>query len=260
MSWFADAGRTAYRSLAAAILCVSCTEAPAIELRTAAQDSSPKYYLENGKMKGLCIDIMRAIEVTDPELKFSGQESFYPTLRIEESLSHGEIDVFCGMIRTPGRESKLTFIDVPLYHTITRLAVNSSDQVEIASLGDVRKLGKNGVILVVHGTAHAEFLAQQGGLLIDDGARTTAHNIRKLLAGRGRFICQTDLALADELKRRGLANKVRILPLVVKSEAQYLAVSSAVPPDVVFRLRKALKKLQETGELTRLRMYYLRLD
>lgn len=101
-----------------------------------------------------------------------------------------------------------------------------SDTVNVNSLDELKRMGKDGAILVVHGTTHAGLLARQGCLAIDDDASTTEHNIRKLLAGWARFIYHTHLALADELKRYELARKLRVLPFVVKAEAQYLAVSN----------------------------------
>lgn len=232
----------------------------AVELRAAAQDSAPKYYLDEGEMRGLCVDIMKAMEAIDPHLRFSGFDRFYPIARIEEDLTVGERDVFFGMIRTPKRESKLTFIDIPLYQTNTRLAVRRGDPVTVRSLSDLRTLGKDGIVLVVHGTAHADFLAGQEGLIIDPGASTTAQNMKKLLAGRGRFIYQTDLALAHELRQKKLTDKISVLPISIKSEPQYLAVSKSVPEPVVNQLRMALETLHKTGELARLRSHYLRLD
>lgn len=252
--------RTCLGLIAGVMLALLSADSAAIDLVTGAQDSAPKYYVENGKMEGLCVDIMKAIEAIDPELKFRGYDRFYPISRLEEDLAHGANHVFFGMIRTPKREARFTFVDIPLYHTNTRLAVRSDDPVAVSSLLDLSKLGKDGIVLVVHGTAHAEFLAQQGGLSIDAGASTTAQNIRKLMAGRARFMYHTDLTLAHELRRNKLAGKIRVLPLTLKSEAQYLAVSNTVPPEVVDRLRRALSTLHEKGELARLRSYYLRLD
>ena len=55
------------------------------ELRTVAQDSAPKFFMveENGKpiMKGLCIEIMQAIENLDPDINFTGKQHFLPTGR-----------------------------------------------------------------------------------------------------------------------------------------------------------------------------------
>lgn len=237
-----------------------CTIAHAIELRTVAQDSAPKYYLENGKMAGLCVDIMNAMQKLDPGLKFVGHERFQPISRIQDDLEHGRIDVFCGMIRTIVREAMFTFVDIPLYWTETRLAVRKSDPIAYMSLDGLKKLEQGTLVLVVHGTAHVDFLRQHGVTDLDTGARTTADNIKKLLAGRGRFIYQTDLALAHEMRINNLYEKMRVLPGSLHTEAQYFSVSKSLHWGVTTRIKAALQTLHANGELERLRSAYLRLE
>jgi len=50
-----------------------------VDLKTAAQNSSPKYYmLEDISMRGICVDIIQAIEHADPEIHITGYHEFLP--------------------------------------------------------------------------------------------------------------------------------------------------------------------------------------
>ena len=50
------------------LLASAFTTASALEIRTAAQDSQPKFVKDANGVSGLCIDIFKAIERTDPGL------------------------------------------------------------------------------------------------------------------------------------------------------------------------------------------------
>ena len=81
-----------------------------LELKTAMQNSAPKYFVieKNGKkeMKGLCIDIMRAIEKVSPNITFIADDYFTPTARIWKYLEQGEIDVYVGAGSNKERQKK----------------------------------------------------------------------------------------------------------------------------------------------------------
>ena len=85
------------------VLIYSATLAPAfasdayLYVKTISQDGfKAKYNLLNTSHPGICIEIMRAIERIDPDIKFIGLEHNASILRIENQLEQGEIDVFLG--------------------------------------------------------------------------------------------------------------------------------------------------------------------
>ncbi len=228
------------------------TTASALEIRTAAQDSQPKFVKETNGIGGLCIDIFKAIERIDPELKFSPLKDFVPLPRIEDSLSTGNLDAFCGLAKTPSRQTKFDFIETPLYMTHSVLAARSDEKADPQSFDDLRKLGAEAVIMVVTQTVHAEVLAAQPGLKVDAGAKDTSLNLQKLIAGRGRFVYHNDFALVDEIQRDKLADKVKILSGSFASEGRYLVVSKLAAPGVKLKLTAAIEKLAKSGELAKI--------
>lgn len=232
----------------------------AIEIKTAAQESHPKYILENGNMTGICMDIMKAIMKEDPEIIFTGTESFTPFRRIAVSLENGTLDVFFGMIKNEERLKQYTFVDIPLYPTRNMLMVRADDNIEINSFDDIRKLGNDGVLLVAAGTAHSKYLESQGGLIIDEGANTVEINIRKLLANRGRFVYSSDKNFMDELSKPEFKGKVRVLPVVLEKDYQFVAFSKNFDKEIVQRIEKILLKLKDNGELDKIFKKYIIID
>ena len=107
-------GKSAAGVLFSALL---ITQALALEVRTAAQDSQPKFIKDGATITGLCVDIFKAIERTDPDLKFPVLNSFTPLPRTEVLLQEGTLDVICGLAGTKDRKEKFDVIDIPVYTT-----------------------------------------------------------------------------------------------------------------------------------------------
>lgn len=242
--------------LTAILLASAVTTAAAIEIRTAAQDSQPKFVKDSNGVSGLCVDIFKAIERTDPELKFSQLKDFVPLPRIEDGLVNGTLDAFCGLAKTASRQTKFDFIETPLYMTHSVLAARSDEKSDPQNFDDLRKLGPDAMVMVVTQTVHAEVLAAQPGLKVDAGAKDTSLNLQKLIAGRGRFVYHNDFALVDEIQRDKLGDKVKILSGSFASEGRYLVLSKLAAPGIKQKLTAALEKLGKSGELAKIFQTY----
>jgi len=236
-------------------LCLLCGAVPAMAetLRTGAQDNNAlKYDLRNAAKPGICVEVLQAIEAGDPELHFSGTEQPMSLRRIEALLAEGQLDIFCALIRSPAREARMAFIEVPIYTVRHRIAVRAEDGVNVHSLEEIRRLGHEAAVIVNKSTAHEDLLRSAGGLQIDASSPDTAVNLKKLVAQRGRFYYHTENALLRYIEDGGLEGKVRLLPTVFKSEALYLACSPRLAPATRQRLQQALEKLARRGELERI--------
>lgn len=235
------------------LLACAAMSAAATELRTAAQeDSEPKFVSQNGKVSGLCVDIMRAIEKTDPSLKFVGEQNWVPLKRIEFMVQNRQLDVACGFIRNKEREANYQIVMPRLFPVQYKLVVRTNDTVSVQNWDDVRKLGPAGVILVNSGSGPVKRLEEQGGLRIDSGARTSASNLQKLASGRGRFFYYRIPGLTRELTHSGLIEQLKVLPAVLESDDFYLMAGNHVAKDTVTRLDAAVKALESKGELSSL--------
>ncbi|MFZ6672885.1 substrate-binding periplasmic protein [Undibacterium sp. Xuan67W] len=239
---------------------LSSGKSHAIEMtlfRVAAQESSePKFIVSthNGKstITGFCVDIFRAIEKIDPTIQFSGDQAWQPRARIDNNLKSGALDVICGVQHIERFETIYEFIDTPLFTVNYLLAARTDDSVEVNSWDDIRKLGKDGIILTMHGFGIVDILEDIGGLTIDSGGTTPLSNLKKLLAGRGRFYCHRSPGIKTDILKAGMGNKVRLIDKLQFSEKLYMATSKYVPNRDRLRIRTALNVLQANGELKRL--------
>ena len=217
----------------ALLLCSTvCCLANPPELITAYQEGYPKYYRAknpvNAEVQGLCIDILHAIEKTTG-LYIRAPYGFIPFRRLQSQLADGRIDLFIGMAKNEARLKKYIFIDTPLYEVNHIIAARQSDNVNIQDYDDIRNLAPDNIILTNFSTATERLLKRQEGLNIDSEGTTIAANLKKLMYGRGRFICFHDLALLGAIERYGYSKKIRVLPLILKTYYHYIAFAPDTP-------------------------------
>lgn len=220
-------------------------------VRTMLQDSAPKYvFMADGRVGGLGIDLMQALAHQDGNMRFEFAPLMTPFPRILFELEQGRIDVFIGAIYTDERAKNLHFLQPSLYQTTNRLVVRRQDAaLAIDSLDDLRALGRDGMILVDRGTAHQQWLQQTGGLRLDAGADQRELNLQKLISGRARFYYSTDLGVLYTARQLGIESQIAVLPLVLKTEPQYLVVSVKADGRIAARLQAALQTLSDNGHL-----------
>jgi polar amino acid transport system substrate-binding protein len=231
-----------------------------LELITAYQESYPKYYQEgtpnNAAPQGLCIDILHAIEKTTG-LHIRAPYGFMPFKRLQAQLANGRIDLFIGMAKNKARLKKYIFIDTPLYEVNHIIAACQNDEVNVRNFEDIRNLAPNNIILTNYSTATERFLKTQEGLNVDSEGTSIAANLKKLLYGRGRFICFHDLGLLGAIERYGYAEDVRVLPLILKTYNHYIAFAPDTPEKVINQIDLAVQKLNASGELAKIRARYV---
>lgn len=245
--------RACIAAIVAATWGIPVLAADIIELRTAAQQATaPKFVQAEGGVAGLCVDIHRAIEKTDPGLRITGDQQWRPLPRLEAELRSGVLDIGCGLMRNREREAELAYAEPALFSMSYHLVARADDPVDVLSWDDVRGLGDKGTILAIHGFGHVARLKELGGLTVDSGAVDAPTNLRKLLAGRGRFYYHRSPGIAGEIRKAGLDGKVRILPTMMDSQRFYMVAGRHVAGSTLARLNRALAQLDASGELKRL--------
>ena len=242
---------------AAVLACAlpAATAAPLL-LRTAAQDNNTLKYELNTRRKGICVDVIKAIEQVAPGLRFTGWTQPMSLPRIESALAEGQLDVFCALIHTRARAARFAYIDVPVYTVRHKVAVRADDKVAVGTLDDIRRLGQDSVIIVARGTAYASLLEREPGLHLDASSRDPEVNLRKLLNRRGRFFYHSEGALRRTIADERLTGMVKLLPAVFKEEPLYFVVSRSLAPGAAAQLRQALHTLAAQGELQRIHDSY----
>jgi polar amino acid transport system substrate-binding protein len=243
--------------IAGMALALTNLAADAAELRIAAQkESDPKFVVlhQDGKrvVGGLCVDIMRAIERVEPGITFVGADSWFPFIRIVTGVATGQLDVACGFLRNQEREAKFDYIEPPLFSVNYFLVVRADDQVQVNGWDDIRKLGRQGVILINHGFGMSTQLERVGGLKVDSGGQDSKANLGKLLAGRGRFYIHRSPGIKADIIKAALQDKVKILPIVMHTEEFFMVVSKKLAPELREKLRRAIVQTNASGELATL--------
>jgi len=227
------------------------------EIRTAAQiNSEPKFISSkvDGResVSGMCIDVFRAIEKADPELKFVGAGDWEPPARIDVSVFYKKTDAACGLVKSKQREGRFTMIEPPLFNFRYALAARNGDAVAVSNWDDVIRLGHDSVVLVVHGMGPSRQLEGIPGLQLDAGSSTIQQNFDKLLARRGRFVYYKVPGFAYLLRQRCMQDKITILPATMNTTPMYMLVGKHVAPATAQRLHLAIKQLKDSGELDRI--------
>lgn len=229
-----------------------------VTLRVPSQINTEPKYIERRDQRGKhivgeCIDILRAIEGVDGHIHFSQDQTWVPSARIESAMRQGQADGACGLTHTPERDRQFKFLPTTLFTMRYHLVVRKDDPIRINSWDDVRALGNEGIILVVHGFGPVQRLQLLGGLHVDAGAADTRSNLSKLLLGRGRFYYHRIPGLQWELRRAGVTDKVRVLPTVMDTQPFFMVLTPELAPAVQRRVSRALELLDANGELQRIR-------
>ncbi|MDF8330621.1 transporter substrate-binding domain-containing protein [Aeromonas salmonicida] len=250
------------RSWVASLLCLL---APALwaasfpeVYHTAAQPESAPKYIGNpdGRIGGICVDLFRLMEQREPALRIQGDQAFLPLRRLEKSVLHGQLDFICGVGDNPARRHQFIYLQPPVFTVRYHLAVRSDDTVEVKGWDDVRALGKEGTILINHGSGAIERLQTIGGLIIDSGGISSSANYHKLLMKRGRFVYYRSPGFEFDIRQHNLASQIRILPTVMEETPFYILFYQQTSHERLGLFANTLQQVAKSGELASLVEHY----
>jgi polar amino acid transport system substrate-binding protein len=234
---------------ACALLLAGSAQATTMTVRVLAQESiPPKWLLENGVPKGLCPDIMAAVERIEPRVRFTGYDRGRSLPMIEQALETGRASAACGLLDSPRRRSVAVRLGVPLYDIRHRLAAVAGDLQQVNNLDELVRLKP--LINTQRGSAYILQLKERG-IAVDDSTGDNVVNLRKILHGHGRYTYMNELSLVHFIRSEHLEDKVRILPAILLEESVYFWVSRKADPALAPLLEQALARLKASGELAR---------
>ncbi len=235
--------------IALAVLSAPAAAAP-MTLRVQAQESiAPKWIVARPRMLGVCPDILAAIERIEPRVRFAHEHETRSIPLLEQGLENGRIDAACALLDTDRRRSIAQVVGPPLYVVRHRLAARRDDRVGIASFDDLVRLKP--LIKTQRSAAYAGQVRARG-LQVDDSSGDNAVNLRKVIAGHGRFSYINELTLSWLMEQQQFKGTVRMLGWVVKEEPIYFHVSRKAPPHAARLVGDALARLRADGELARI--------
>ena len=215
-----------------------------------AQESiPPKWVIEDGAAQGLCPDLMAAIERIEPRVRFAGYERPRSLLVIEDALDTGRAGAACALLDSPRRRSVAVRLRVPVYEVRHRLAAAAGDNQAVANFDDLVRLKP--LINTARGSAYILQLKARG-IAVDDSTGDNVVNLRKIIAGHGRYTYMNELSLLRLIRTEHLEDKVKMLPAVFNAEPVYFWVSHKADPALAPMLEAALARMKANGELARI--------
>ncbi|WP_197065245.1 ABC transporter substrate-binding protein [Massilia sp. 9096] len=248
-------------ALACALACaIACTlacaparvhaQARALEVRIAGQEAlAPKWVYLRNSVVGICPDILAAVERIEPRLRFAGYRQSRSLPGIEAGLDGGSVDVACALIASERRQAIAERVGPAVYVVRHRLAARSDDAIEVRSVTELARMGA-----LVVGQRGGVFVGtlRAAGVRIDDATDDNGVNLRKVLAGHGRFVEMNEITMQHYLRSDVFEGRLRILPVVIGTEPAYFWVSRKADPAIARLLGPALERLKASGELDRI--------
>lgn len=233
---------------------VGSVQAQPVILRTAAQEgSAPKFIDGDGPARGLCPDILHALEKTDQTLHFAIDPIPTPIKRLEISLRDGSLDVICALLETPLRNEIAHRIPVPLFNLQERLVGRRDDLVPIRNWDDLARVG--GPVVTVAGASYAGVLRAHG-VVVEETTGGSAIALRNVDNQRMRFYYTNELTGAYYIKSAGLGARLRLHPGALQTSPSYLWVRRGIDASTLRRVERAVDQLQRKGVLERIYRQY----
>lgn len=231
-------------------------QAQELNLRTVQQAGSlVKYDPDGGSARpGLCLEILRAVERTDPGLRFTGLDQAVPLKRVERLLADGLVDAFFCLLKSPEREKQWRYAPVPLYSIRHVVVQRADDQRHIDTLADLAALSQRKPVLVTRGTVLARRLVAADVQIAE--VASEREMLQMLALGRADAIYGQDINLQRHVAENKLGDKLKIGRTVFNEEPQFLAIRSDLPAAYEERLTQALRKLERDGTLRQLAEKY----
>lgn len=238
-------------TLAAMVVASISLPSHAVETyKIAAGEYWPYTYLENGQIKGVAHDVVMEMA------KRSGLAldlQVFPWARALELAKNGLVDAAFPVNRSAAMESIGIYLATPLYTSQYRAFVRRGDEFELRSSGDLvgMTVGINAKSILGD---DFEALRNQGLIKIDEGARSSEANLKKLLAGRMKILIIDELTGLHAADAMGVSSRISMLPSVFTEVVpQYLIVSKfgrlGKNIELLKSLDEALKSMTADGTI-----------
>lgn len=247
---YCDWGRAVRRLACGLLVAGAGASAAPITVPVLAQESiPPKWILQDGVAIGLCPDVLAALERIEPRLHFAGYDRGRSLPVIEDALESGKAALACGLIESAHRQRIAIRSQLPLYDSKMRLAALASDRQVVDTLDDLVRLKP--LINTARGSGYIADLKARG-IAVDDSTGDNIVNLRKTIAGHGRYTYMNELSLLHLIRSEHLGRKLRVLPAVFGTDRLYFWVSRKADPALAPLLDRAFARLRASGELARI--------
>ncbi|MFS2155880.1 substrate-binding periplasmic protein [Pseudomonas sp. Pseusp122] len=237
--------------LPAVLLCLlSGAAVRAEEYQVVTEEWAPYNYQENGQLKGMTTEIVRAI------MALTGDDfevMLLPSMRASHILQTRPKTIMYSMFRTVARE--------PLYKWVGPIVEEAIHPYQLASAPPLKsreQLLHAPQITTRHAGLLPQVLESQGFTNLDKSATENLQLYRMLLAGRTHVIVgDTDAGVIYYSRQLKIPpGTLRQIPVEVYRSSLYIAFSRDSDDKVVATWASALEQLRQSGELERIQRRY----
>lgn len=218
-------------------------------LYTYVQAAEPKYIVEKGTVKGVCGDVVEALnrELSKQRIRIVYRDLKEKTnAEILEDLKKGKIQIFVGLGLNEERAKEYKYISVPLY-------------------------GLNEALLVLKGNA-TQVLTKSNPKVGVIGSTLTSLSVARVFPHGKTFTYKTIIEALDALSRRSIDailytslslgyyssrfENFELVPLIAEKYYHYILFSKDVPDKIVQAVESALRSIISQNEVTRILTFY----
>lgn len=224
-------------------LALAAASAPAQTLTAYTEQWPPYNFEENGEVKGIATDILRA---ACSLAKLNCSIHMVPWARAYKIVRNTDNTILYTTARKASREKEFLWVG-PILPRSTWVYTRTGNERVAAAGRDITQLRFG----IVRDEASQQDLLNAGvppALLLEDSSNATV--LRLLLNNAVDAMVDTEVAMAWNLKTAGVpATAVTKLSKLSEDGAYYFALNLKTHPDIVARLQTALDKLQRQGKL-----------
>jgi len=211
---------------------------------------SPYQFRENGKLKGISVDIVKAIQ---KEIGDTSKIKVYPWARGVKILDNKPNSILFSMMKTPQRANKYYWVG-PIDKLEMVFFKKRGANIKLTTIDDARKVKKIGVAKSV---ANYDVLKAKGFKNLDVISGSDDRNIEKLLKGRIDLWPYVKAAGLYNAKKLGKAGEIVPIDNVILAQGYlYIAFNKKTDKNIVKKWQKAFDKLQKNGIIEKIKREY----
>jgi len=238
----------ALTTLALSLLLCASPWARAGDLSLYTEDSPPLNYVENGKLDGASVAVVKAIQArigdTTPIAVVPWARS-YKALETEPNIA------LFSTTRTEQREGLFQWVG-PIGYVSWVFVKKKGSPLHIGRIEDARKVRRIGTYLA---DAREQWLKGLGFTNLDS-ATSDSLNCKKLVMGRVDAWLTGDIDLPAACKVQGIARDDVEIAYVARKQELYIAFSKSTPPETVQKWQQGYDAIVKDGTFRAIHKQY----
>jgi polar amino acid transport system substrate-binding protein len=245
-----------YKSALVAFLCMAAVStnvfpASVNDLILITENNPPSNYEENGKLKGIYVEIMeKMLKSVNSKLTISDIQ-IKPWARGYESIQNTKNTCLFMMAQTPERQSLFKWVG-PVMNAKSVLLARKDKNIVIKSLTDIKKYKVGSII----NSASEQILLKRGFSQNDfdrvGGTDAIETSIKKLEAGRIDLFVYNDVAARWVIKKLNMKPDDFVTVYEIDSVGRYFAFNKDTPDEIVKQMQDAFNGLKRSGEIQKI--------